>query len=213
MKEEADSNHSNIKARSIYNLCDLHSSQTSKGKAYDALARTYQVMFCNYTVFPNRPDFINTFSIRHDTDNGLLHNAVQAMFVELTKLNEVIKKPVEQMTNMERFAVFLKYAGNLDYREIVNKIIESKEGLAVAGELLMTVSKDERERAIFRSRRIALADRESDRVTSERIGRKEGRKEGAMSIAKNMIAAGEPIEKIMLYTGLNQAEIKNIHDV
>jgi predicted transposase/invertase (TIGR01784 family) len=112
MKEEKDGNHNNLRARSIYNLCDLHSSQPSKGKSYDKLIRTYQVMFCNYNVFPDRPGFINTFSMRHDEDNGLLHNSVQAMFVELTKLDEVLKKPVEQMTNMEMFSVFLKYAEN-----------------------------------------------------------------------------------------------------
>ena len=66
------------------------------------------------------------------------------------------------MTDMERFSVFLRYAENPDYREIVNKVIESREGLAVAGELLMSISKDERERAIFRNRRIAVADRESN---------------------------------------------------
>ena len=43
------------------------------------------------------------------------------------------------MTDMERFSVFLRYAENPDYREIVNKVIESKEGLAVAGELLMSI--------------------------------------------------------------------------
>ena len=32
----------------------------------------------------------------------------------------------------------------------------------MAGELLMSISKDERERAIFRNRRIAIADRESN---------------------------------------------------
>jgi len=41
-------------------------------------------------------------------------------------------------------------------------VIETREGLAVAGELLMSISKDERERAIFRNRRIAIADRESN---------------------------------------------------
>ena len=64
--------------------------------------------------------------------------------------------------------MFLRYAENPDYREIVNRVIESKEGLAVAGEVLMSISKDERERAIFRSRRIALADKESNRVTAEK---------------------------------------------
>ena len=31
MAEEKDSDHNNLKARSIYNLCDLHSSQPSRG--------------------------------------------------------------------------------------------------------------------------------------------------------------------------------------
>ena len=69
---------------------------------------------------------------------------------------------------MERISVFLRYARNPKYREVVNRVIESKEGLAVAGEVLMSISKDEREKAIFRSRRIALADQESNRITAER---------------------------------------------
>ena len=86
MEEDRGSNHSNLRARSIYNLCDLHSSQSSKGKRYDKLIRSYQVMFCGYTVFSHRQEFINSFSMRHDTDNGVLHDAVHATFIELSKL-------------------------------------------------------------------------------------------------------------------------------
>jgi predicted transposase/invertase (TIGR01784 family) len=166
MEEVKGGNHNNLKARSIYNLCDLHSSQSSKGIPYDKLIQSYQVMFCGYTVFPRREGFIHPFSMRHDSDNELLHDGIRALFIELSKLDEVLKKPVDEMTDMERFSVFLRYAENPNYREIVNRVIESKEGLAVAGELLMSISKDERERAIFRNRRIALADRESNMATA-----------------------------------------------
>ena len=50
-------------------------------------------------------------------------------------------------------SVFFQYAPDLEHREIVNKVIESKEMLQVAGNLLMSISQNERERAIFRSRR------------------------------------------------------------
>jgi len=50
-----------------------------------------------------------------------------------------------------------------------------REGLAVAGELLMSISKDERERAIFRNRRIALADQESNMIAALRVSRTEER--------------------------------------
>jgi predicted transposase/invertase (TIGR01784 family) len=208
MEEEPGGSHSNLKARSIYNLCDLHSSQGAKGKVYGRLVRTYQVMFCGYTVFPERQGFINPFSIRHDIDNGLLHNAVQVMFVELSKLNKILKKPVEEMTDMERISVFLRYAENPDYRDVVNKVIESKEGLTVAGEVLMSISKDERERAIFRSRRIFQADQESNRLTAER----RGAKQRDFEIAKNMMADGEPTEKIVRYTGLSREEVENLNN-
>ena len=48
-------------------------------------------------------------------------------------------------------------------------IIETGEGFTVAGELLMNISNDERERTIFRNRRIALADQESNMITALRV--------------------------------------------
>jgi predicted transposase/invertase (TIGR01784 family) len=208
MEEEKGSKHENLRARSIYNLCDLHSSQSSKGKRYDKLIRSYQVMFCGFTVFPDRKDFVNSFSVRHDIDNGLLHNAVQAMFVELSKLSDILRKPIEEMTDMERFSVFLRYAENLEYRDVVNRVIESKEGLAVAGEVLMSISKDERERAIFRSRRIALADQESNRITLVQ----NTRTQRDIEIAKIMIADNEATDRIERYTGLTHEEIENLRN-
>ena len=120
-------------------------------------------------------------------------------------------KPVDEMTDMERFAVFLRYAENPEYRDVVNRVIESKEGLAVAGEVLMSISKYERERAIFRSRRIAFADQESNRVTAERNMANAERKT-KIDIAKNMIADGEPVDKVTRYTGLTRAEIEKLRD-
>jgi len=212
MEEEAGSNHGNLRARSIYNLCDLHSSQNSKSKEYDKLKRTYQVMFCGFTVFPDRTDYLNLFSMRHDIDNGLLYNSIQAMFIELTKLKNVLAKPIEDMTDIEKFSIFLWYAKNPDYREIVNRLLESKEGLAVAGEVLMNISKDERERAIFRSRRIALADLESNFATVENRGKAEGRAESMTTVARTALKMKMPLNDIVKLTGLTLDEIEVLRE-
>jgi hypothetical protein len=105
---------------------------------------------------------------------------------------------------MEKFSVFLRYAENPDHREIVNRVIESKEGLAVAGEVLMSVSKDEREKAIFRSRRMALADQESNRITAERNLK--------LTIAKNMLKRNRPIDEIIEDTGLTREEMEKLRN-
>jgi predicted transposase/invertase (TIGR01784 family) len=220
IEEKPLGEHKNLKGKSIFYLCDLHSSQNSKGKSYDELARSYQITFCGYTIFPTRKDFINSFSMRHDMDSELLSDAIHVMFVELSKLNEVLKKSVDEMTDLEKWAVFLRYAENPNYREVVNRVIESKEALNVAGELLMSISQDERERAIFRSRRMYQSDLESNMLTVRRVGHAEGRAEGhaegetarSFVIARKMIADGEPLEKIMMYTDLTRAEVETLQD-
>jgi len=79
-------------------------------------------------------------------------------------------------------------------------------GLAVAGEVLMSISKDERERAIFRSRRIALADQESNKIALVRSARKDE----ALSIAYNALQMNMSIADIIKLTGLTSAEIESL---
>ena len=74
----------------------------------------------------------------------------------------------------------------------------------------MSISQDERERAVFRSRRMYQSDLQSNLATAEDRGRRLGRSEGKIEIARMMVAAGEPVEKIIRYTGLTQQEIASI---
>ena len=221
--EEPGGKHENLIGKTVYYACDLHSSQPSKGQdRYDKLARTYQITFCCYTIFPRRKEFVSSFSLRHDGDNELLTDALHIVFVELSKLREILKKPVSDMTDLEKWAVFFRYANNPKYRETVNEVIASKEALQMAGERLMSISQDERERAVFRSRRMAETDRLSNLATARDIGKREGMQEGMQKgmqkgrqeslreMARLMLANGELEDKIMRYTGLSRDEIKNL---
>ena len=44
------------------------------------------------------------------------------------------------MTDLEKWAVFFRYADVPEYRETVNKVIQSKETLQMARNLLMSVA-------------------------------------------------------------------------
>ncbi len=232
IEEDAGGQHRNLKGKSVYYLCDLHSSQSSKGvKRYDRLARTYQVTFCSYTVFPHRKGYMNSFSMRHDEDNELLSDAISVVYVELSKLEEILKKSVSDMTDLEKWSVFLHYADRPTYRETVNKVIQSKEALQMAGELLLSVSQDEREQAVFRSRRMYQTDLASNMATARDngiaegigIGRAEGRAEGRVegraegraerdiAIARNALGMKMPIDDIIALTGLTREEIERLH--
>jgi predicted transposase/invertase (TIGR01784 family) len=220
IKEDLSKEHKNLKGKSVYYLCDLHSSQSSKGKAYNELVKSYQVTLCAYTVFPLRKAFVNSYSMRHDIDNELLHDAIHAVFVELSKLDEVLKKPVAEMTDLEKWGIFFQYAEKPTYRSVVNKVMDSKEALSMAGTLLTSISQNEKERAIFRSRRMYQSDLESNLRIAERMGEKRGEKRGEKKgrkeerekerkeVAKNMLDDGLSIEKIAQYTKLPREEIE-----
>ena len=199
--DSSDNGFQNLKGKGIYYLCDLHSSQPSKGvRRYDRLARTYQVTFCSYTVFPGRPEFLNTFSLRHDRDNGLLSDAIHVIYVELSKLKGILEKPVADMTDLEKWALFFRYADIPKYRDRVNEVIESKEAMQMAGNLLMSVSQDERERAVFRSRRMYQTDMQSNWNTAfdngVKQGRREGRQEGQREMIADMLSRGKTAREI-----------------
>ena len=207
IQEETDGSYQNLKGKSIYYLCDLHSSQPSKGiERYDSLARTYQVTFCSYTVFPHRGEYLNSFSMRHDRDNELLSDAVHIVYVELSKLQKIMKKSVNDMTDLEKWAIFFRYASEPTCRETVNEVMASKEVLQMAGDLLMSISQDERERAVFRSRRMYQTDMQSNYATV--LDR--GRAERNVEIARNALQMGFQMEDIVKLTGLTLEEVERL---
>ncbi len=215
IEEELDGKHQNLKGKSIYYLCDLHSSQPSKGvRRYDKLARTYQVTFCSYTVFPDREEYVNSFSMRHDEDNELLSDAIRVVYVELSKLQEIMKKSVDDMTDLEKWAVFFRYANEPNHRKTVNEVIASKEVLQMAGNLLMSISQDERERAVFRSRRMYQTDMQSNLATAEdrgvQRGRAEGRVERNIEIARQALQMKMSAADIAKLTGLTYEAVERL---
>ena len=181
MAEMPGGNHDNLKNKSVYYLCDLFSTQSVRGRHYNRLARTYQVTFCTYTVFPKRESFVNEFTMRNE-DGEPFNDAITIVFVELSKLETILNKPVEQMSPLEMWAIFLQYADKPEQRDIVERVAEAKGEIKMALDTLIHVSQDERERAINRSRRMWQTDYESNMNTSREtgliLGREEGRAEG-----------------------------------
>ena len=137
-------------------------------------------------------------------------DAIRVIYVELSKLNEILKKSVDAMTDLEKWAVFFQYANQPKYRETVNQVIESKEVLQMAGNLLMNVSKDEKERAIFRSRRMYQTDLASNLATAEDRGIQRGKAEEKIEIARNLLSTNLPLEQIATATGLTCEDVERL---
>ena len=145
---------------------------------------------------------------------------LQIVVLELSKLRDQLRKPVSELSALDKWALFLRYAQDPRYRKKINEIIDSEEELQVAGEMLMSISKNQEERALYRSREKYRMDLQSNLATAWDNGHQEGLREGLQeglregdkgrqwSTAQIMLAAKEPVEKILAYSGLTEAELE-----
>ena len=76
----------------------------------------------------------------------------------------------------------------------------------MAGNLLMSISQNERERAIFRSRCQFQTDLQSDLATAEDNGERKGR----IAVARNALQMRMSIADIAKITGLTCEEVANL---
>ena len=121
-------------------------------------------------------------------------------------LKDILDKPVSEMTVLDKWSLFLQYAPDRKHREKVNEVIESEEVLGVAGELLMSISQDEVERARFRSRRKYQTDHQSDIATAK----DNGKAERSIEIARNALEMKLAVADIAKLTGLTCEEIERL---
>jgi len=202
--EEVSGGYVNFFNKYIYYLTDLHSSQQSAGVKYYDLVRTYQVTFSGYTVLPDRPEFVSRVSLRFPNGEQL-SDQVNMVIIELSKLDGILKKPVEEMTPLEKWSIFFRYVPDVRHRELINRIIETKEEVGMAAELLMGISKDQEERARFMSRKKFETDLTSNIMTAET----RGEIRGLLAVAARMKAKGIDINTIIEVTGLSVTEVLN----
>ena len=192
--ETGDGRHENLMHKSLFYLCELHSSQSLKGKSYADMARTWQVTFCAYTIFSKDDRYLHVARMR-DEDGNVFTDDITMVFVELPKAVSLIGKPLDKFLPMEVWTVFFGCANRPEHRKFMEEMFKRNREVGMAGKLLKSISKDERERAIFRSRRMFQTDLESNLITAEQRGEKRGvaigRKRGIEIGEKRGVAIGE----------------------
>ena len=139
-----------------------------------------------------RAGYLNTFSLRHDIDNGLLSDAIHVVYVELSKLKEITGLLIQRRRS-------LYPQGKLPM------------GIQMAGNILMSVSQDEKERAVFRSRKMYQTDMQSNWNTAYDKGEKRGRESGKQEVAINALRMNIPIADIAKMTGFSLEELENLN--
>ncbi|MDR1231105.1 MAG: Rpn family recombination-promoting nuclease/putative transposase [Spirochaetaceae bacterium] len=213
-------------ARLEYYSGKLFSSQDIRGKPYSHLRRTYQIAFLSEGRIFKDGEYLHNFEY-YDCGRGMpLGGKTRIITVELAKLEQTVEKSTSEMTKTEMWAVFFRYITDTSKCDKINTILETEEGIAMANQVLMTISRDEEEHARYMSRfkfeadlqsRIAGAREDGERKgrrTGIRAGRQEGilvgRQEGILTGRQEGILTGRQ-EGIL--TGRQEGEYKKALEI
>jgi predicted transposase/invertase (TIGR01784 family) len=187
-------------------------------KTFDLLKPTYQITVLAKRRFFEDGEFFHTFEYYDPEHKVSLGGRTKILTLELSKLDLAAEKPIHEMTAPEHWAYFFRYLTDKTKRRRINEILEQEEGIAMASEVLMTISRDEHERVRLLSELRAELDHQSRLGHARKEGReegreeglKEGRKEGIQETARNLKALGVPLEQIAQGTGLSLDDIARL---
>jgi predicted transposase/invertase (TIGR01784 family) len=203
-----------------YHESRLHSSQGIRGKKkkYGDLQHTYQISFLANRIMFADNDIMHHFTYYDREKEVSLDGRTHIIVVELKKTEKLPEKPVQRMSAQERWAIFFRYCSDPRKRDVINSLLDEEEGIAMAGEVLFTVSKDEKERAWLESRLKYELDLQSEKASAQQEGRSEGLVEGRtegreaakLEDARSMKKWGDSAEKIAAITGLPAETINGL---
>jgi len=180
-----------------------------KDKSYSDLKHSYQIALLVNAPIYDDDVFVHNFKY-YDEENAVsLNGRSHIITIELSKLEQIARKPVAEMSALERWAVFFRYTPDKEKRELINEIIKAEEGIAMGAQVLLSISKDENERARLTSEYKFAVDLQSKTVEA----RREARREEKRDIARNFLKMNIPIEQIAEGTGLTIQEVENLRNV
>ena len=168
-----------------YYVARLFASQEIRGgeKTYDDLSHTYQISVLVDAPVLKDDSMIHHFRYYDEERRVSLNGRSHIITLELCKLKGIAGKPVKEMTKAERWASFLMYTTDKSKRELINEILAEEEGIAMAGTVMLTISKDEAERARLESEYKFILDLQSGMVDARREGRQEEREKWQAVVA------------------------------
>jgi predicted transposase/invertase (TIGR01784 family) len=143
--------------------------------------------------------------------------------IELDKLGDILDKSTDDMTPLEMWLIFLRYADDVKKRDLVNEILRGRGEITMAANVLSSISQEEHMRAKRMSQRKYETDMANNYLEGIDVGRAEGEAKGeargikkgkaekAKDIAKKLkTLAVLPNKQIAEISGLSIAEIEKL---
>jgi predicted transposase/invertase (TIGR01784 family) len=191
-----------------YYAAKLLLTQDMRGLKYEKLMRTYQIsLIVTGEVFKDEYA-VHNFMMYDSERQVSLGGDVKIITVEASKVKE--EDAIKLKSGLEQWAAWFKCAADPAKRELVNKLIESREGIQMATKTLVTFSMDGAARRKAELEEKIILDYQNDMYASEQKGKQEGIELGQKDLVRNLLRVGTDINQIAQATGWTVDQIKEL---
>lgn len=169
------------------------------------------IAIADCVLFPNKSEYKSKHTIRDEDTNEHDLKDFYFIFIELPKFPKTKEDQLENI--VEKWAYFFRYAEETSEEEL-EKIIGSDVIIKKAYEELNRFNWSEKEFIAYEQEIKRILDEQA--VLAQRLddatekGKKIGKEEGKIEVAKTMLANNVDVDTIVKFTGLSISEIKEL---
>ena len=160
----------------VARLLNLNTKKGSKWKTQ----KVYQISVLDFEIENMQDDNspLSWYTMKNGSGKKLA-DRLNIIFFDLIKVHKLFGQPVEKLSKLEKWGLFLSYAGDLRKADYIDSIAKSEEALMNAKSSLSKVSQDEiiwaQQNSLFKAR----MDYNSNVAAWHEEGYKEGIQQGA----------------------------------
>ena len=168
-------------ARAEIQAARLLSTSNVKGDRWQTLP-AYQISVLNFEFDKDDSSPLSWYNMRK-ANGKQLSDRLNVIFFDLIKIHKLLGKPVESLSKLEKWGLFLSYAGDERRTAYIDTLTKSEEGLMNAKSSLCTISEDEIKWAQQNSLYKARQDYNEGMYRAE----ERGMRKNAIANAKNLL--------------------------
>ncbi len=191
---------------SVSHNCWHSARKYNKGGKYIDLKKVFFIAISNCNLFPDKPDYISSHTIRDEKTNEHDLKDFQFIFIELPKFPKSREEQIENV--VDRWLFFFKYAEETTDEDL-RKIAEKSPIIKLAYDELDRFRWNEKDLVAYEERIMDL--RKGEAILAQKLD--DAREEGKIEVAKAMLANNVDIDTIVKCTGLSISEIKELQEV
>jgi predicted transposase/invertase (TIGR01784 family) len=210
-----------------YVLEDNEDNDNTIEIGYSDLKKCIVMSLIDFTFFEDKK-YYHFYTLK-DGETNEQHKDLDYLDLYFIELKKYKGKLENVKTTLERWITFLNHANKYDNKSLPKELAEIKE-IRKASQKLNAMSLDEQERRYYEAQQKFWLDQNTFMKEALEKAKEKGREEGIeegiekgveigiekgvlnlrIETAKTMLANNEPVEKIMLYTGLTFGQIEEL---